>query len=126
MQLQVWRTVIDRDASATAEAGRQATATTAGDWSRQPGVRPAGARQAARACHYVRREALRAAMDGDRRPRTTGRALSGQRVPAVCSTHTDRQPTATGVLLSVDQLRATVYPWHCVQVTSRRRLSEDI
>jgi len=51
MQLQVWRTVIDRDASATAEAGRQATATTAGDWSRQPGVRPAGARQAARACH---------------------------------------------------------------------------
>ena len=89
MQLQVWRTVIDRDASATAEAGRQANATTAGDWSRQPGVRPAGARQAARACHYVRGEALRAAMDGDRRPRTTGRALSGQRVPAVCSAHTD-------------------------------------
>ena len=36
------------------------------------------------------------------------------------------QPTVTGVLLSVDQSRGTVYLWHCVQVTSRRRLSEDI
>ena len=32
----------------------------------------------------------------------------------------------TGVLLSVDQSRGTVYLWHCDQVTSRRRLSEDI
>ena len=29
----------------------------------------------------------------------------------------------TGVLLSVDQSRGTVYPWYCVQVTSRRRVS---
>ena len=29
-------------------------------------------------------------------------------------------------LLSVDHSRGTVYLWHCVQVTSRRRLSEDI
>jgi len=36
------------------------------------------------------------------------------------------QPAVTGVLLSVDQSRGTVYPWHCDQVTSRRRLSEDI
>jgi len=35
------------------------------------------------------------------------------------------QPTVTGVLLSVDQSRGTVYLWHCVQVRSRRRLSED-
>ena len=34
--------------------------------------------------------------------------------------------TATGVLLSVDQSRGTVYLWHYVQVTSRRRLSEYI
>jgi len=27
----------------------------------------------------------------------------------------------TGVLLSVDQSRGTVYLWHCIQVTSRRR-----
>ena len=46
-----------------------------------------------------------------------------QRVPAVCSAH--GQPTATGVLLSVDQSLGTVYLWHCIQVTSRRRLSED-
>jgi len=48
-----------------------------------------------------------------------------QRVRAVCSANTDRQPTATGVLLSVDQSRGTVYLWHCDRVTSRRRLSED-
>ena len=36
------------------------------------------------------------------------------------------QPMVTGVLLSVDQSRGTVYLWHCDQVTSRRRLSEDI
>jgi len=29
-------------------------------------------------------------------------------------------------LLSVDQWHGTVHLWHCVQVTSRRRLSEDI
>ena len=33
--------------------------------------------------------------------------------------------TATGVLLSVDQSRGTVYLWQCDQVTSRKRLSED-
>jgi len=36
-----------------------------------------------------------------------------------------RQPTATGLLLSVNESRGTVYLWHCDQVTSRRRLSED-
>jgi len=35
------------------------------------------------------------------------------------------RPTTTGVLLSVDQSLGTVYLWHCDQVTSRRRLSED-
>ena len=58
----------------------------------------------------------------DDRPFTS--AIS-QRVPAVCSAHTDNL-TVTGVLLSVDQSRGTVYLWHCDQVTSRRRLSEDI
>jgi len=31
----------------------------------------------------------------------------------------------TGVLLSVDQLCGTVHLWHCDQVKSRSRLSED-
>ena len=45
---------------------------------------------------------------------------------SVCVFCAHGQPTATGVLLSVDQLLGTVYLWHCNQVTSRRRLSEDI
>jgi len=56
-----------------------------------------------------------------RRPFTS--AIS-QRV-ACCLLRAQGQPTATGVLLSVDQSRGTVYLWHCDQVTSRRRLSED-
>ena len=37
-----------------------------------------------------------------------------------------RRKVSTGVLLSTDQLHGgTAYLWHCVQVTSRRRLSED-
>ena len=50
-----------------------------------------------------------------------GRAAS--RCACFCSAHTDnlrRQEFA------MDQSRGTVYLWHCVQVTSRRRLSEDI
>ena len=57
----------------------------------------------------------------DDRPFTS--AIS-QRVPAVF--RAQGQPMVTGVLLSVDHSRGTVYLWHCVQVTSRRRLSEDI
>ena len=40
---------------------------------------------------------------------------------AHCLFRAHGQPTATGVLLSVDQSRGTVYLWHCDQVTSRRR-----
>jgi len=44
---------------------------------------------------------------------------------ACCLFRAHGQPTATGVLPSVDQSRGTVYLWHCDQVTSWRRLSED-
>jgi len=49
-----------------------------------------------------------------------------QPMRACCLFRTNWQSTATGVFLSVDQSRGTVYLWHCVQVTSQRRLSEDI
>jgi len=45
--------------------------------------------------------------------------------PHICLFRAHGQPTVTGVLVSVDHSRGTVYLWHCVQVTSRRRLSED-
>jgi len=45
---------------------------------------------------------------------------------ACCLFRAQGQPTVTGVLLSMDQSRGMVYLWHCVQVTSRRRLPEDI
>ena len=51
--------------------------------------------------------------------------ISDQPTRACCLFCTEGQPMVTGVLLSVDQSRGTVYLWHCVQVTSRRRLSED-
>ena len=52
--------------------------------------------------------------------------ICDQPTRACCLFRVHGQPTATGVLLSVDQSRGTVYLWHCDQVTSRRRLSEDI
>ena len=52
--------------------------------------------------------------------------ICDQPMRACCLFRAQGQPTATGVLLSVDHSRGTVYLWHCVQVTSRRRLSEDI
>jgi len=56
---------------------------------------------------------------------TTGRSHL-RSANACCLFHAHGQPTVTVVLLSVDQSRGTVYLWHCVQVTSWRRLSEDI
>ena len=50
--------------------------------------------------------------------------ICDQPTRACCLFRAHGQPTPTGVLLSVDQSRGTVYLWHCVQVTSRRRLSE--
>ena len=52
--------------------------------------------------------------------------ICDQPTRACCPFRVHGQLTATGVLLSVDQSRGTVYVWHCVLVTSRRRLSEDI
>ena len=52
--------------------------------------------------------------------------ICDQPTRACCPFDAHGQPTATGILLSVDQSLGTVYLWHCVQVTSRRRLSEDI
>ena len=52
--------------------------------------------------------------------------ICDQPTHACCLFRAQGQPTVTGVLLSVDQSRGTVYLWHCVHVTSRRRLSEDI
>jgi len=49
--------------------------------------------------------------------------ICDQPTRACCLFRSHGQPTATGVLLSVDQSRGTVYPWYCVQVTSRRRVS---
>jgi len=62
------------------------------------------------------------ALQVDDRPFTS--AIS-QRDRACCLFRAHGQPTATGVLPSVDQSRGTIYLWHCDQVTSRRRLSED-
>jgi len=42
-------------------------------------------------------------------------------VPRTRTTYDDRSFAVSGL-----QSRGTVYPWHCVQVTSLRRLSEDI
>ena len=52
--------------------------------------------------------------------------ICNQSTRACCLFRAHGQPTVTGVLLSVDHSRGTVYLWHCDQVTSRRRLSEDI
>ena len=52
--------------------------------------------------------------------------ICNQPTHACCLFRAHEQPMVTGVLLSVDQSRGTVYLWHCVQVTSRRRLSEDV
>jgi len=52
--------------------------------------------------------------------------ICDQPTRACCLFRAHGQPTATGDLLSMDRSRGTVYLWHCVQVTSRRRLSEDI
>jgi len=52
--------------------------------------------------------------------------ICDQPTRACCLFRAQGQPMVTGVLLLVDQSRGTVYLWHCDQVTSRRRLSEDI